>query len=268
MSPRGRAATWAGHCVRGLLADTGSLGASFKRRAGEHAPARDVFGGYRGPLISAWPVVTEVCHLVPPHVAVRLTQRVAAGGPRLVDFPDERKAGIGALIERYANHPMDRRGRHPRLPGRGVRELRRRHGERGRLLGVSNRLGQKTAQSISVAPGSARALIRDCIRHGRFDPCVLVQLSWPSRPTLRLGPQVSRDGADMDSGGLASMPLDGIHARANARAAGHLVHADVFAAIPGRRCMVDRRRFDHEGRKNVRSDRAARTAAAVPRACV
>lgn len=93
--------------MRRLLADTGPLVAWFNRRDGHHARARDFFGRYRGLLMSTWPVVTEVCHLVPPHVAVRFMQWAAGGGLRLVDVPDERKAEIAALVERYADHPMD-----------------------------------------------------------------------------------------------------------------------------------------------------------------
>ena len=107
MAPRGRAATCAGHCVRGLLADTGPLVAWLKRLDGHLAPARDVFGSYRGLLLSIWSVVTEVCHLVPPHIAVRYPQWVAAGGRRPVDVLDGPKAEIEALMERYANHPID-----------------------------------------------------------------------------------------------------------------------------------------------------------------
>jgi uncharacterized protein len=90
-----------------LLADTGPLVAWFNRRDGHHARATAFFDRYRGLLLSTWPVVTEVCHLVPPHIAVRFMQWVGGGGLRLIDVPDERKSDIAVLIERYADHPMD-----------------------------------------------------------------------------------------------------------------------------------------------------------------
>jgi predicted nucleic acid-binding protein len=93
--------------VRRLLADTGPLVAWFNRRDSHHARAAAFFGGYRGLLLSTWPVVSEVCHLVPPHVAVRFLQWVSDDGMRLVDVPDGRKKDVALLVERYADQPMD-----------------------------------------------------------------------------------------------------------------------------------------------------------------
>jgi hypothetical protein len=93
--------------VRKLLVDTGPLVAWFNRRDNHHARAATFFGEYRGLLLSTWPVVTEVCHLVPPHVALRFMQWLAGGAMRLVDVPDERKRDIAALMERYVDRPMD-----------------------------------------------------------------------------------------------------------------------------------------------------------------
>lgn len=93
--------------MKKLLADTGPLVAWFNRRDGHHARASAFFDRYRGLLVSTWPVVTEVCHLVPPHIAVRFMQWLGGGGLRLIDVPDERKIDIAVLIERYADHPMD-----------------------------------------------------------------------------------------------------------------------------------------------------------------
>ncbi len=93
--------------MRKLLVDTGPLVAWFNRRDNHHARAATFFGEYRGLLLSTWPVVTEVCHLVPPHVALRFMQWLAGGAMRLVDVPDERKRDIAALMERYVDRPMD-----------------------------------------------------------------------------------------------------------------------------------------------------------------
>jgi predicted nucleic acid-binding protein len=93
--------------VKRLLADTGPLVAWFNRRDAHHARAQRFFEQYRGVLISTWPVLTEVCHLVPSHIAVRVMQWVGGGGLRLADIPDARKGDIAALVERYADHPMD-----------------------------------------------------------------------------------------------------------------------------------------------------------------
>jgi predicted nucleic acid-binding protein len=93
--------------VKKLLADTGPLVAWFNRRDDHHARAAAFFDRYRGLLLSTWPVVTEVCHLVPPQIAVRFMQWLGGGGLRLIDVPDERKIDIAVLIERCADHPMD-----------------------------------------------------------------------------------------------------------------------------------------------------------------
>jgi predicted nucleic acid-binding protein len=90
-----------------VLADTGPLVAMLNRRDRHHARARQYIDSFHGQMLSTWPVVAEVCHLVPTQAGMRFMQWVAAGGLHLVDVPDRHKREIASLIERYADRPMD-----------------------------------------------------------------------------------------------------------------------------------------------------------------
>ena len=52
-----------------VLVDTGPLVAWFDRSDADHQRCAGFFSRATGPLISTWPVVTEVCHLVPTDLA-------------------------------------------------------------------------------------------------------------------------------------------------------------------------------------------------------
>jgi predicted nucleic acid-binding protein len=50
------------------LLDTGPLVAWFDRSDQDHDTCVEFFQGHAGAFISTWPVLTEVCHLVPTDV--------------------------------------------------------------------------------------------------------------------------------------------------------------------------------------------------------
>jgi hypothetical protein len=92
--------------------------------------------------------------------------------------------------------------------------------------------GESPSSPLSAPDGDLRPPLRS--------GCACAALRGPCCPIPQPRAQVGRDRADMHSSGLASTLLDRAHSRGSARAAGHLVRADVTAALFARRCVVDR----------------------------
>lgn len=89
------------------LADTGPLAAWFNADDPDHAIAKAFFQSYRGVLLSTWPVITEVTHLLRPAAQVKFLAWVRAGGARIEDLAPPGLEGIERLIAKYADLPMD-----------------------------------------------------------------------------------------------------------------------------------------------------------------
>lgn len=90
-----------------VLIDTGPLVAWFDRRDPDHALCSHFFAAASGPLISTWPVLTEVCHLVPAEVAPRILEWVQLGGLQLAELPTAALLQVGPWMQQYADLPMD-----------------------------------------------------------------------------------------------------------------------------------------------------------------
>jgi predicted nucleic acid-binding protein len=93
--------------VRKVLADTGPLVALLNRTDSHHQRARVFFGRFKGVLYTTWPVLTETCHLLPRYLRTGFMRWVAGGGIAVQDSTAEQAAIIAALMERYADRPMD-----------------------------------------------------------------------------------------------------------------------------------------------------------------
>ena len=89
------------------LADTGPLVALFDRGDPEHERARRFFSGFKGNLVTTWPVMTEVCHLLPLYAVDRFMAWAGAGGLVLYELPPDALAGLKKLMRKYADLPMD-----------------------------------------------------------------------------------------------------------------------------------------------------------------
>lgn len=89
------------------LMDTGPLVGWFDRSDQDHAHCRRFFSGHQGVLVSTWPVLTEVCHLVPPQVAPRFLEWIRLGGLQLQDLPATALEPIGGWMQQYGDLPMD-----------------------------------------------------------------------------------------------------------------------------------------------------------------
>lgn len=89
-----------------LLIDTGPLVAWLDRRDRDHARVSAFLAGFRGRLLTTWPVLTEVCHLIPAHLVPRFLRWVAVA-VELHELPVAALADIAARIEKYNDLPMD-----------------------------------------------------------------------------------------------------------------------------------------------------------------
>ena len=89
-----------------LLIDTGPLVAWLDRRDQDHARVSAFLAGFHGRLSTTWPVLTEVCHLIPNHIVPRFL-RWAAVTVELHELPAAAIADIAARIEKYRDLPMD-----------------------------------------------------------------------------------------------------------------------------------------------------------------
>lgn len=90
-----------------ILVDTGPLVAWLDRSDTDHGLCSRFLASATGPLISTWPVLTEVCHLVPASVAPRFLEWVQLGGLQVADLPGGALLQMGPWMRQYADLPMD-----------------------------------------------------------------------------------------------------------------------------------------------------------------
>ena len=94
-----------------IIADTGFWVALLNQRDDFHAVAKASAARINERLVTTWPVVTEVCHLLQTRVGQhRSVQFLQAHEDKLFQlFPlqDAELLRMAKLMERYANLPMD-----------------------------------------------------------------------------------------------------------------------------------------------------------------
>ena len=93
--------------VRAALLDTGPLVALLVRGDPDHQRVRAFLKKFKGRMLTTWPVLAEVCHFVQPRVATRFLRWIEQGGAAVVEIPPEEVGAVAALMERYADRPMD-----------------------------------------------------------------------------------------------------------------------------------------------------------------
>lgn len=90
-----------------VIVDTGPLVAWFDANDAHHELARGFLDGYSGALLTTWPVLGEVCHLLPGHMVAGFLHWVGRGGVTVVDVPVSALPGLADRIDKYADLPMD-----------------------------------------------------------------------------------------------------------------------------------------------------------------
>lgn len=89
------------------IIDSGAFVAWFNRRDRHHARVREYLEGFRGELITTWPVLVETVHLLPTRLGVAFLQWVNAGGATIHEMPPDSIGTIAALVAKYADNAMD-----------------------------------------------------------------------------------------------------------------------------------------------------------------
>ena len=89
------------------LVDTGPLVGWFDRSDQDHARCRRFFSDFRGVLVSTWPVLTEVCHLIPAEVALRFLSCVSLGGLNVAELSGSALELMASWMQQYGDLPMD-----------------------------------------------------------------------------------------------------------------------------------------------------------------
>lgn len=93
--------------MKSVIADSGPLIAYFNDRDRNYAQAVAFLRDFTGALIVTWPVLTEVCHLVPQRLVNRFMTWASRGGVVVFEIPPGALPEIAALMEKYADRPMD-----------------------------------------------------------------------------------------------------------------------------------------------------------------
>lgn len=93
--------------MKAALVDTGPLVALFVRNDPDHARVAAWLRGFRGKLLTTWPVLTEVCHFLRPEVAVGFLRWIEGGGAAVVEIPPGDLAAVIRMMEKYVDRPMD-----------------------------------------------------------------------------------------------------------------------------------------------------------------
>ena len=90
-----------------LIVDAGPLIGWFDAADACPPMVRDYLGVFRGELISTWPVLTEVCHLLPDSLVPGFLRWVGHGGLTVVDVPAPATLALADRMDKYADLPMD-----------------------------------------------------------------------------------------------------------------------------------------------------------------
>lgn len=93
--------------TRRVIVDAGPLIAWLDAADACHAVVREFFADFRGELLSTWPVVTEVCHLLPERLVPNFLRWVGRGGLTLVDVPVAVVPVLADRMDKVADLPMD-----------------------------------------------------------------------------------------------------------------------------------------------------------------
>lgn len=94
-----------------IIADTGFWVALGNPKDDHHALATQAFSMLQEPLISTWPVMTEVCHLLLQrrgvHAQLKFIELYRQGVFAIFDLQASHAERLNRLIQDYADLPMD-----------------------------------------------------------------------------------------------------------------------------------------------------------------
>lgn len=93
--------------MQNTLADSGPLIALFDRDDKHHRRVRDYLRSKSLRLVTTWPVVTEVCAVLPRRCALDFLEFVERGGVTVEDLSAADLTRILDLLKKYADLPAD-----------------------------------------------------------------------------------------------------------------------------------------------------------------
>ena len=95
--------------MKSTLIDAGPLIALFNKNDRYHDKIKQFLKEYQGKLISTWPVVTEVSHMLDFNVQTQIDflTWINLGGVELEDIDNEDVSRIIELSRKYSDVPMD-----------------------------------------------------------------------------------------------------------------------------------------------------------------
>lgn len=90
-----------------IIVDTGAFVALIDQQDGSHQQAQNAFSRITEPLISTYPVITEVCFLLNHPAKCRFLRAASSGLFEVFHLQNQHVNRMVELIERYADLPMD-----------------------------------------------------------------------------------------------------------------------------------------------------------------
>jgi uncharacterized protein len=95
--------------MRNVLVDSGPLIALFDRSDNHHVRVKAFLRAFKGVLLTSWPVLTEVCHLLDFSAQCQLDflRWVQRGGVTVEGLDHQALDEIIALMDKYHDRPMD-----------------------------------------------------------------------------------------------------------------------------------------------------------------
>ena len=89
-----------------MLVDTGAFVAVLRRRDPHHRAASRALKSARS-LVTTWPVVAEVCHMLPQHAAIAFLRWIGSGAVSVAELGDKGRDRTIELFQRDRDIPMD-----------------------------------------------------------------------------------------------------------------------------------------------------------------
>ena len=89
------------------LVDTGPLVAWFDRCDQDHGACAAFFLEHTGTFVSTWPVLTEVCQLIPAAMAPRVLEWVSLGGLSIAELSGSALDLMASWMRQYGDLPID-----------------------------------------------------------------------------------------------------------------------------------------------------------------
>jgi uncharacterized protein len=95
--------------MKNTLIDAGPLIALFNKNDKYHEKTKEFIKSYKGFLITSWPVITEVCHMIDFNIGAQIDflKWIKLGGLKVEDIKTEEIDKIIMLSEKYSDVPMD-----------------------------------------------------------------------------------------------------------------------------------------------------------------